>query len=63
MSGAAGNLPWELFLFFVKLSLLAVGGANAAVPEMHRGVVEVRGWMTDATFSQGYALASAGLAL
>ena len=59
MSGTAANLPWDLFLYFVKLSLLAVGGANAAVPEMHRGVVEVRGWMTDATFSQGYALASA----
>ncbi|HEY8611149.1 MAG TPA: chromate transporter [Roseomonas sp.] len=50
---------WDLFLFFLKLSLLAVGGANAAVPEMHREVVELRGWMTDATFSQGYALASA----
>ncbi|SHJ06757.1 chromate transporter [Roseomonas rosea] len=50
---------WDLFVFFLKLSLLAVGGANAAVPEMHREVVELRGWMTDATFSQGYALASA----
>jgi chromate transporter len=55
MSGTA----WDLFLFFLKLSLLAVGGANAAVPEMHREVVELRGWMTDAVFSQGYALAAA----
>lgn len=52
-------LAWDIFLFFLKLSLLAVGGANAAVPEMHREVVEIRGWMSDATFSQGYALASA----
>ncbi|MFC0387360.1 chromate transporter [Muricoccus vinaceus] len=50
---------WDLFLFFLKLSLVAVGGANAAVPSMHHEVVELRGWMTDASFSQGYALASA----
>ncbi|WP_426959628.1 chromate transporter [Muricoccus radiodurans] len=47
-----------LFVFFAKLSLLAVGGANAAVPEMHREIVEVHRWMSDATFSQGYALAA-----
>lgn len=52
-------VAWDIFVFFLKLSLLAVGGANAAVPEMHREVVEIRGWMTDASFSQGYALASA----
>ena len=50
---------WDLFLFFLKLSLVAVGGANAAVPSMHHEVVELRHWMTDAAFSQGYALASA----
>jgi chromate transporter len=60
MSGADANGPvWDLLVFFLKLSLVAVGGANAAVPEMHREVVELRGWMSDATFSQGYALASA----
>jgi len=50
--------PWDLFVYFLRLSLLAVGGANAAVPEMHRGVVEIRGWMTDEVFAQGYALAA-----
>ncbi|MFH5925427.1 chromate transporter [Roseomonas xinghualingensis] len=50
---------WDILVFFLKLSLLAVGGANAAVPEMHREVVETRQWMSDATFSQGYALAAA----
>ena len=59
MSGPVDHAAWDLFLFFLKLSLVAVGGANAAVPEMHREVVELRGWMTDAVFSQGYALASA----
>jgi chromate transporter len=50
---------WDIFVFFLKLSLLAVGGANAAVPEMHREVVDLRHWMSDQTFSQGYALAAA----
>ena len=30
------------------MSLLALGGANAVVPEMHRQAVELRGWMSEA---------------
>ena len=48
-----------LALQFLSLSLLAVGGANAVLPEMHRQVVEVAGWMTDAQFAQSYAIAQA----
>jgi len=48
-----------LALHFLTLSLLAVGGANAVLPEMHRQVVEVAGWMTDAQFAQSYAIAQA----
>lgn len=48
-----------LGLHFLTLSLLAVGGANAVLPEMHRQVVEVAGWMTDAQFAQTYAIAQA----
>ncbi|WP_431281720.1 chromate transporter [Humitalea sp. 24SJ18S-53] len=48
-----------LFFFFARLSLLAVGGANAAVPEMHRRMVDDLGWVTDAEFSNAYALANA----
>jgi chromate transporter len=44
---------------FAVLSLLAVGGANSVLPEMHRQLVELRGWLDDATFSQLYALAQA----
>ena len=32
---------------FALISLLAVGGANAVLPEMHRQAVDVAGWMTD----------------
>jgi chromate transporter len=39
------------------LSLLAFGGANAIVPELHRQVVDVMGAMSDAEFTNLFALA------
>jgi chromate transporter len=53
------TLLLQILLTFSILSLLAVGGANAVLPEMHRQLVELRGWLDDATFSQLYALAQA----
>jgi chromate transporter len=41
---------------FAVLSLFAIGGANAAIPEMHRLVVEVQHWMTDQQFSDLFAI-------
>ena len=38
------------------MSLFAVGGANAAIPEMHRVAVEVRHWLTDTQFADVYAI-------
>ncbi len=49
----------QILLTFSILSLVAIGGANAVLPEMHRQLVELRGWLDDATFSQLYALAQA----
>ena len=46
-------------LLFARLSLLAIGGGNAAVPEMHREIVERHGWLTDATFAEAWALSAA----
>ena len=51
--------PIDILLTFGLLSLLAVGGANALAPEMHRILVDNRGWLDDATFTQLYALAQA----
>ncbi|WP_029351337.1 chromate transporter [Bosea sp. 117] len=48
-----------LALNFLILSLLAVGGATAVLPEMHRQVVETAGWMTDAEFARAFAVAQA----
>src|SRR5262249_10786739 len=42
---------------FALMSLFAMGGANAALPEMHRLAVEVMHWMTDRQFADLYAIA------
>jgi chromate transporter len=49
----------ELALQFLMLSLLSIGGANAIIPEIHLRVVDIQHWMTDADFSQMFALAQA----
>jgi chromate transporter len=46
-----------LFIYFATLSLLAVGGANAAIPEMHRIAVDVMHWMNDRQFADMFAIA------
>lgn len=47
---------WALVWTFGLMSLFAVGGANAAIPEMQRIAVDVRHWMTDKQFSDIYAI-------
>jgi len=44
---------------FALLSLLAFGGANAVVPEMHRQAVELNHWATDQQFAALFAIAQA----
>ena len=44
---ADGDILLVLAVQFAIMSLLALGGANAVVPEMHRQAVELRGWMTE----------------
>lgn len=51
--------PWALAGYFTILSLLAFGGANATVPDMHRYVVEHMGWLGDADFAHLYAVSTA----
>jgi chromate transporter len=46
-----------LFLYFLMLAFLAVGGAPSVLPEMHRYVVEIHGWITSAQFAELYTLA------
>jgi chromate transporter len=49
----------ELFLHFLTLSLLSIGGAISTVPEMHRFLVDRTGWLTEAGFTSSIALAQA----
>ena len=41
---------------FGLISLFAVGGANAAIPEMHRVAVDVQHWMSDKQFADVFAI-------
>jgi chromate transporter len=56
MSGTSQVLA-ELALRFGALSLVTIGGINAILPEIHRVVVDVQGWMTSAEFAELFALA------
>ncbi len=47
------TLAWT----FAVMSLFAVGGANSAIPEMHRVAVDVNHWLTDKQFTDVYAIA------
>jgi chromate transporter len=42
---------------FALMSLFAMGGANAAIPEMHRLAVVVMHWMSDRQFADLFAIA------
>lgn len=46
-----------LFLYFLILAYIAVGGAPSVLPEMHRYVVEVHGWMTSTQFAELFTIA------
>lgn len=60
LSSAFGWAEWrDLFLHYLSLSLLSVGGAITTAPDMHRFLVEQRHWLTDAHFSASIAIAQA----
>jgi chromate transporter len=45
-----------LIWIFGLMSLFAVGGANSAIPEMHRVAVDVHHWITDKQFADAFAI-------
>jgi chromate transporter len=48
-----------LFLHFASLSLLSVGGAITAAPDMHRFLVNEHQWLTESQFTSSIAIAQA----
>lgn len=55
-----GAADWAaLFVHFLAMSMLSIGGAMSVAPEIHRYLVDQRGWIDDAQFSASIALAQA----
>ncbi|MDR7376798.1 chromate transporter [Rhodoferax ferrireducens] len=55
-----GASEWfQLFWHFISLSLLAVGGAITAVPDMHRYLVDQQHWLSEEQFNASIAIAQA----
>jgi chromate transporter len=59
MHDLAAHELWQLFLHFLSLSLLAVGGAITTTPDMHRTLVLEKAWMSETQFNDAIALAQA----
>lgn len=55
MNSPAGTLLSMAWTFGL-MSLLAIGGANSMIPEMHRVAVDVQRWMTDSQFADMFAI-------
>jgi chromate transporter len=48
---------WQMVLYMLRLGALGFGGPVALVGYMHRDLVERRGWITEADYKEGLALA------
>lgn len=53
---SGGNPILMLAWTFGVMSLFAVGGANSAIPEMHRVAVDVQHWLSDKQFADVFAI-------
>ncbi|AZP11928.1 chromate transporter [Undibacterium parvum] len=57
------SLQWQdwlhLFMHYMMLSLLSIGGAISTLPDMHRYLVDQQHWLTDAQFNSSVAIAQA----
>lgn len=63
MESLSITLTWQdwlhLFIHYLTLSLLAVGGAITTAPDMHRFLVDQQHWLTDSQFNASIAIAQA----
>jgi chromate transporter len=50
---------WDLCSHFMTLSLMAIGGAITTTPDIHRYLVDERGWLSDTQFNSAIAIAQA----
>ena len=53
-----GAREWfDMFVHFLSLSLLSVGGTISTAPDMHRFLVDRQHWLSDAQFNASMAIA------
>ena len=45
------NIVWELFITFLKIGLLSIGGGYAIIPLIQEQVVEKNSWISGKTFT------------
>ena len=45
------NIVWELFITFLKIGLLSIGGGYAIIPLIQEQVVEKNRWISGKTFT------------
>ncbi len=57
MAGALRYSLWQLVQYFLRLGSIGFGGPVALVGYMRRDLVEQRGWITEADYKEGLALA------
>ena len=50
---------WSLFIHFLSLSLLAVGGAMTTAPDIYRYLIDEQHWLSPEQFSASIALGQA----
>lgn len=50
---------FNLFLYYLSMSLLTIGGIMVTAPDMHRYLVQQNGWLTDSQFTASIAMAQA----
>lgn len=56
-TSGVGYSLWQMVLYMLRLGALGFGGPVALVGYMHRDLVEERGWITEADYKEGLALA------
>lgn len=53
------DLLWTLFVMFVPLSLLSVGGGVSIIAPLHHQTVQMLGWLTEQQFVEVFAISRA----
>jgi chromate transporter len=56
-AGKPAYTLWQMVLYMLRLGSLGFGGPVALVGYLHRDLVEARGWVSEADYKEGLALA------